>query len=117
MFIVYRSLRILSVLLIALSFLAINTYTSSAQPLHQNGNGEVEEVFVSWDTLIVGCVAGGLSSASTALIPLIPVISTYASGAPTVLTFDLLAGWTGLGCAVGIWAGILAIGTALVLEG
>jgi len=71
------------------------------------------EEFISYDTLIVGCASGGFSAAASAVLP---QLTTFPMGGPASAPWSLLGAWFGLGCAVGIWAGILAIATALLLE-
>ncbi len=96
------------------AFFAIALIFPSVAQAQTEPAPQVEEEFVSWDTLTVGCAAGGFASGVAMLLPL---FTTYAAGGPTFVTWELMGGWIGLGCAVGIWAGALAIGTALLLEG
>ncbi len=91
---------------------------AGAPALAQTGTAAPAEVpegeeFISWDTLIVGCAAGGFSAGVAAVLPL---LTSYAEGGPTTVTSGLLGAWAGLGCMVGVWAGIIAIGTAMLLD-
>lgn len=107
-----RFVRFLCIALLAMT-VAANTATAQTQVASADAQaGKAEEVFVSWDTLTVGCAAGGLSAVAAGLMPL---VTSYAGG-PTNITGDLLFGWAGLGCAVGVWAGIFAIATAWILD-
>lgn len=86
--------------------------TEAAAPAAAEAVPEGEE-FISWDTLIVGCASGGFSASASAVLP---QLTTFPMGGPASAPWSLLGAWFGLGCAVGIWAGILAIGTALLLD-
>jgi|GEM_PF-3578871 len=105
--------RFLRVLCIAVFAIAVAGGSAWAQTQGAAPAKQVEEVFVSVDTVLVGCAAGGFSAAAAALLPL---MTSYAAGGPTTYQGDLMLGWAGLGCAVGIWAGLIAIGTAIVLD-
>lgn len=105
-----RLIRLLSVALFALALTVPTLAMAQTQPAAPAG---AAEEFVSWDTLIVGCSAGGFSAGAAAVMPL---VTSYAAGGPTSVTTELLAGWFGLGCATGIWAAIIAIGTAMALD-
>lgn len=67
--------------------------------------------FISADTVVIGCTAGGGASAFAAVVPM---MTTAFGGA--IVTPAIVAAWTGIGCAVGIVSGLIAIGTAWGFE-
>lgn len=105
-----RLVRFLSVALFALA-LTVPSLAVAQTPAAPAADAGME--FASWDTVIVGCSAGGFSAVSAALMPL---LTSYAAGGPTSTSTGLLGGWFGLGCATGVWAAVIAIGTALILD-
>lgn len=74
---------------------------------------EGESSFISADTLIIGCTAGGGASAFAAVLPL---MTTAFGGVGVAITPGVVAAWTGIGCAVGIVSGGIAVGTAWAME-
>jgi hypothetical protein len=74
---------------------------------------EGESSFISADTLIIGCTAGGGASAFAAVLPL---MTTAFGGVGVAITPAVVAAWTAIGCAVGIVSGGIAVGTAWGME-
>lgn len=72
-----------------------------------------DDGFISADTVIIGCTAGGGASAFAAVLPL---LTTAFGGAGVAVTPVVVGAWTGIGCAVGVVSGIIAIGTAWGME-
>lgn len=86
-------------------------FAMAASPARaQNG---AESSFISADTVIIGCTAGGGASAFAAVLPL---MTTAFGGAGVVVTPLVVGAWTGIGCAVGVVSGLIAIGTAWGME-
>lgn len=106
-----RIVRFLSAVLFALAIVSPGIAAAQGQPAAPAADAGME--FASWDTLIVGCSAGGFSAVSAAVMPM---FTAYAAGGPTSLTGDVLWTWFGLGCATGIWAAVIAIGTGIILD-
>ncbi len=74
---------------------------------------EGESSFISADTLIIGCTAGGGASAFAAVLPL---MTTAFGGVGVAITPAVVGAWTAIGCAVGIVSGGIAVGTAWGME-
>lgn len=90
---------------------ALAAFLASAdvRPAHAQSEGS----FISADTVVIGCTAGGGASAFAAVLPL---MTTAFGGVGTAITPAVVAAWTGIGCAVGIVSGLIAIGTAWGME-
>lgn len=69
--------------------------------------------FISADTVVIGCTAGGGAAAFAAVLPL---MTTAFGGVGVAITPAVVVAWTGIGCAVGVVSGAIAIGTAWGLE-
>lgn len=102
------ALRRTSILGALLGLLLAGAVVSPAHAQHGGESG-----FISADTVIIGCTAGGGASAFAAVLPL---LTTAFGGAGVVVTPVVVGAWTGIGCAVGVVSGLIAIGTAWGME-
>ena len=105
---VQRASRYFKSLTIAALILGLCGFWSA--PARASGG---ESSFISADTLIIGCTAGGGASAFAAVLPL---MTTAFGGVGVAITPGVVAAWTGIGCAVGIVSGGIAVGTAWAME-
>ncbi|NYZ11845.1 hypothetical protein HL658_04730 [Azospirillum sp. RWY-5-1] len=103
-----NSVRRFSVLTVVIGLLLAG---ATASPAHAQNGGESS--FISADTVIIGCTAGGGASAFAAVLPL---LTTAFGGAGVLVTPAVVGAWTGIGCAVGVVSGLIAIGTAWGME-
>jgi len=87
-------------------------FSASVTPALAQGEAAGDS-FISADTVVIGCTAGGGASAFAAVLPL---MTTAFGGVGTVITPAVVAAWTGIGCAVGVVSGLIAIGTAWGME-
>jgi len=91
------------------SLLSLALATVSLAPL----SAQAESDFISPGTVLIGCTAGGGASAFAAVLP---VFIAVTGGTGAIVTPGIVAAWTGIGCAVGVVSGLVAIGTAWATE-
>lgn len=71
------------------------------------------DALVSFDTIVVGCVAGAAAGALTVVLP---AFVTIGGSGGVIVTSAAVASIAAIGCAVGVISGMAAIGSAVVLD-